>query len=190
LALHLVEKLKVNFFYYTYSRLLIEPNRSLGHPQLFSEFTRKLNASSKKELLNRYYKPYREKVDKRIQCEIAGAHSVLHLSIHSFTPVLNGIKRKADLGILFDPGRKEERKFASSLKKELKKISPELKVRYNYPYLGIDDGFTSWMRKRYPDQQYLGIELEANQGLLHGQSLKKIAGKLLKALRKAYFISP
>jgi len=36
-------------------------------------------------------------------------------------------------------------------------------VRRNFPYKGCNDGFTSTLRKKFPNDAYLGIELEINQ---------------------------
>jgi len=36
-------------------------------------------------------------------------------------------------------------------------------VRRNYPYAGKNDGFTTYLRRRFPSDAYLGIELEINQ---------------------------
>ena len=41
--------------------------------------------------------------------------------------------------------------------------APAMRVRRNYPYQGRGDGLTSLLRKRYPDEAYVGIELEVNQ---------------------------
>ena len=56
---------------YMISRLLIEPNRSLHHPQLFSEFTRDLSEARKDEIIEEFYLPYRhfESKDCRIYRE-------------------------------------------------------------------------------------------------------------------------
>src|SRR5690606_10867415 len=80
------------------SRLLIEPNRSVGHSQLFSEFTNKLSSEEKKFLLDTYYHPYRNEVEKTTDNYINEGDKVIHLSIHSFTPILNQKERKADIG--------------------------------------------------------------------------------------------
>ena len=36
-------------------------------------------------------------------------------------------------------------------------------MRRNYPYIGKSDGVTQVMRRRYPPERYVGIELEVNQ---------------------------
>ena len=33
----------------------------------------------------------------------------------------------------------------------------------NFPYLGTDDGFTTYLRTKFADADYAGIELEVNQ---------------------------
>jgi hypothetical protein len=44
--------------------------------------------------------------------------------------------------------------------------APSLRLRRNYPYQGRCDGLTAWLRKRHPDETYVGIELEVNQRLV------------------------
>lgn len=152
------------------SRLLIETNRSLHHPQIFSEFTQPLGREEKEEIIENYYKPYRNSVEKAISELIAEGEEVLHFSVHSFTPNLNGEERTADIGLLFDPGRTAEKEFSRKFKKILREISPDLKIRYNYPYLGKSDGFTTYLRKKFPNY-YRGIELEVNQKFSDGNKM-------------------
>ena len=146
-------------FHYPYSRLFIELNRSLHHPKLFSEFTKPLTKEKKEVLANSYYLPYRNKVEMEIAQLIKQHGEVLHLSVHSFTPVLNGKIRNAHIGLLYDPKRSSEKVFAKQFKIEIQKENPQLHVRFNYPYLGTADGFTTYLRKQFPIG-YSGIELE------------------------------
>jgi predicted N-formylglutamate amidohydrolase len=148
----------------TTSRLFIELNRSLGHRQLFSEFTRDLSDKHKTEIINDYYKPYRSNVENSIATFIKNKYAVLHLSIHSFTPQLNDEIRNCDIGLLYDSTDKKEKTFCKQLKTELLKLNIQLNVRFNYPYLGKSDGFTTHLRKQF-SSKYLGIEIEINQNL-------------------------
>lgn len=157
---------------YMISRLLVEPNRSLGHPQLFSEFTRELPETEKEELLEEFYLPYRHYIETRICQYISTGEKVLHLSVHSFTPELNGEVRNADIGLLFDPAREEEAEFCNRFQKSLFQKDRELQVKFNYPYLGIDDGFTTYLRQKFP-KQYLGIELEVNQKFVNNNKMEE-----------------
>ncbi len=142
------------------TRLLIESNRSLDNHQLFSEFTSSLPIESKERLIQEIYKPYRERVHQEIE---KTTNPVLHLSIHSFTPIWNNQERKVDIGILFDPSRDSELSFSQQLKSNLQHNLPEFQIHFNEPYQGTDDGFTTWLRKHYKNEQYSGIEIEVNQ---------------------------
>lgn len=171
---HSLKPLASNSYYSTTSRLLVELNRSPGHPQLFSEFTRSLSNKEKQHLLNAYYFPYRNEIEQLISREISLGEKLLHISVHTFTPVLNGKVRGTDVGLLFDPSKALEKDFVRIWKFNLERVAPSIKVRFNYPYLGRADGFTTYLRKKYP-QNYMGIELEVNQGLLENQ---KLAGEV------------
>ena len=150
--------------YYPWSRLLIEVNRSLHHPQLFSNISKLLDKTTKNYLISNYYHSYRNQLQQKIGEVITTGEVVMHLSIHSFTPLFKGIIRDAEFGILYDPGRRSEVLWAEDFKRELKVKFDHFKIRKNYPYLGKADGFTTHLRKMFPEN-YLGIELEINQKL-------------------------
>lgn len=146
----------------TTSRLLIELNRSLHHKNLFSEYSKKLSKSEKKELIDSYYLVYRNNVESVIRNYIKEKNKVVHISVHSFTPILNTLERNCDIGLLYDSSHKNEKAFSNQFKKELLHQKPNLNVRFNYPYLGKADGFTTYLRKKFPSN-YIGIEIEVNQ---------------------------
>ena len=154
------------------SRLLVEMNRSLDHPQLFSEFSRGLDSAVKKEILEIYYFPYRNSVEKEISERIGKGEEVLHFSVHTFTPNLNGEKREADIGLLFDPTCTSEEEFCSAFKNELFERNSGLQIKFNYPYRGIDDGFTTYLRQKFT-KDYCGIELEVNQRFVSENKMNK-----------------
>lgn len=162
LAEKISRKIKADLFAARFSRLLIDANRSLTNRSVFSKYTKALNPQEKKAVMDRYYTPYRQDVEKCIKKYFKKNRAVLHVSVHSFTPVLNGVKRTADIGILYDPAVMMEKKFAGILQKELKHMNPQLSVRKNYPYRGTSDGFTKHLRKQFK-KKYAGIELEINQ---------------------------
>jgi predicted N-formylglutamate amidohydrolase len=160
LAMDLAQTLNAPLFGCLTSRLLIETNRSLENEQLFSEFTSLLSTREKEKLINHIYHPYRNEVESAIE---HAPKPVLHLSIHSFTPIWNYLERKTDIGILFDPDRKSESVFSQLLRDQLHQHLPEFHIHFNEPYKGTDDGFTTWLRKKYNDTEYTGIEIEVNQ---------------------------
>lgn len=181
LAKGLSKSLGVPLHYSTTSRLVVELNRSLHHPHLFSAFTKSLSVSEKQHILAHYYHPYRTKVENSIREAISANGQVLHISVHSFTPMFEGTIRKADFGLLYDPAT-EERVFCQAWKAQITATS-HMNVRFNYPYKGTADGFTTYLRKCFP-QGYRGIELEVNQQLLsEGTSIKNIEKILVTSLR-------
>lgn len=161
------------------TRLLIEPNRSLGNHQLYSEYSQKLFETDHEQILQRYYYPHRNSVEDVIS---KLSKPVLHLSIHTFTPMLDGKERRVDLGLLFDPDRKSELDFCGRLMDGLDQMLPDLKIEFNEPYKGIDDGFTTYLRTKFSDQDYLGIEIEINQKFLGTEKWELISVGLKEVL--------
>ena len=168
LAKRLAKAFNAPLFFSTTSRLLIELNRTLGHPRIFSEFSRVLNESDRETLIQEFYRPYREEVEQAIQ-RASKSGPVLHLSIHSFTPVLDEKNRRTDIGLLFDPARQFESRFCTDWKTSLRRAFPELAIHRNLPYRGTSDGFTTYLRTQFPDEQYAGIEFEVNQKFPDGE---------------------
>lgn len=148
------------------TRLLIDCNRSLSNPACFSSITKPLSKTLRQDIIDTWYRPYRKQVMEHLEKMIAHYGVVIHLSMHSFTPVLHGEIRKGDLSFLYDPKRSGERKIVQSLLSAMKEQAPHFHVRRNYPYKGISDGLTSALRKQWSDAQYIGIEIEFNQGKL------------------------
>lgn len=144
------------------SRLVVEVNRSLGHPRLWSEFTRDLPERKKAELLRTVYHRHRDAVRKAVE---RAPGPVAHLGIHTFTPVLGGKRRDFDVGLLFDPKRRREVRFCRHLRKGLAAALPDLRIRFNAPYKGASDGLTTTLRKTFPPAKYLGIEVEVSQAM-------------------------
>jgi predicted N-formylglutamate amidohydrolase len=169
-------EMEAPLFFSRITRLLVEANRSLLHPQLFSEYTRHLDARQKEEILQEVYHPYRHAVEEAISQVIVRGEFAVHVSVHSFTPVWEGKVRKADFGLLYDPDRKEEQALCEEWGTKLAaRVFPK-GVRHNYPYLGTDDGLTTYLRTRFERGSYAGIELEINQALLQNpQGSREVA---------------
>ena len=160
LAESLSESWRAPLLSYPYSRLLIEPNRSEHHHKLFSEYSKCAGDEIKAELLERFYRPYREKIVNVVRESISNSGRLLHISVHTFTPVLCGKSRDFDIGLLYDPGRSTEKQIAAGWKTGLSEF---FHVRMNQPYKGTADGLTTALRNYFPAEQYIGIELEVNQ---------------------------
>lgn len=185
LAERLAARLRVPLFAADVTRLLVDLNRSRGHPALFSEWSAPLDEDSRRLLLERYYHPHRARVEAAIA---ESARPVCHIGVHSFAPVLRGQRRGADVALLYDPARPLERALCRRWKHLLRELAPSLHVRRNYPYRGAADGLTTTLRRRFDARGYLGIELEINQALLSGPAgprrrLERIVAASLLQLR-------
>lgn len=163
----------------TISRLLVDLNRSGYHPRLFSAATRGAPAALRERIVEQYYLPYRMRAERLVGQAVSCGYRVVHISSHSFTPQLNGRRRVADVGLLYDPARRVEAALCARWKTALAACAPELRVRRNYPYAGKGDGLTSHLRRRFPPAAYVGIEVEINQGIV------RAAGGRWTALRRA-----
>jgi predicted N-formylglutamate amidohydrolase len=163
LARSLARTLRAPLIEGRFTRLLVDLNRSRTNPSVFSEATAQLPVGEREELLAAYHAPYRREVRERIEEELARGQRVVHLSVHTFTPVLQGRVRSVDLGVLFDPDAQEEPKLAERMMTALRAALPEARVRANEPYLGTSDGLTRTLRGRLPGDRYAGLELEVTQ---------------------------
>ncbi len=184
LARHLSSSLESPLVFSDISRLLVDLNRSLHHKNLFSEFTRDLDSKTKEQIIREYYFPYRNDLERWIRNRIKAGSPMMHFSIHSFAPNLGRKTRKADIGLLYDPSRFEERTSCIRLQSLLKQIAPRLRVRRNYPYLGTADGLTTYLRKQFDGNNYCGIEIEVNQRHVSGKLWREIRHTIVTAVNK------
>ncbi len=150
-----------------FSRLFVDLNRTITNKSAFSDYLR--NNEKAKAEATAYWQEYRAAIEKFVDSAFKpktraakSAPTIIHLGIHSFTPVLNGKVRNTDIGILYDPARPQERAYANVIKAEIKRLYPTIKVRFNYPYKGSSDGLTTTLRKKF-GPRYVGIEIEINQ---------------------------
>lgn len=176
----------------TTSRLLVDLNRSAGHPRLHAEVVRRLPTVERNAIIERHHQPYHAQAQRLAARAIAVCGAAIHVSCHSFTPVLDGVVRETDIGLLYDPANPAEAEFCARWKTALEHCAPELKVHRNKPYRGTNDGLTTWLRTRFPGGGYLGIELEINQRHVSGDdagwsSLREV---LISSLRQALATTP
>ncbi len=187
MARALASALKAPLVSNTVSRLLIDVNRPLGHPQLHSVITRDTPPPLRARIAAQHHQPYWAEVERLIRQATARGRRVIHISSHSFTPVLNGHTRTADVGLLYDPARRGEAALCARWQAALAARAPALRVRRNYPYQGKSAGLTAALRRRFPAAAYIGIELEINQRITRaaGRRWTALRGTLIQTLRAA-----
>jgi predicted N-formylglutamate amidohydrolase len=170
------------------SRLLIEVNRSMHHPKLYSEFSRALTGIERRRVVSSIYSAHRDRIEQTLRRALRRGRCVLHIASHSFTPELDGEQRNADVGLLYDPHFVREKALCLAWQKSLRQMGPAYRVRRNYPYLGSAGGLTTHLRKVLKTPRYLGIELEVNQRFVLSENLRewrRLQGTLVESLQVA-----
>lgn len=172
------------------SRLLVDLNRSLHHRRLFSRWTANLPQEERQSIIDQIWQPHRRAVLAHVERHLAAGARICHIAVHSFTPLWRGQIRRTDVGLLYDPRRLPELRFAKAWQTHLEPSIAPLRVRRNDPYRGGADGLATALRKRFAAERYLGIELEINQRLLTDAGaktrlLRRLQQTLVKALRQS-----
>jgi predicted N-formylglutamate amidohydrolase len=93
-----------------YSRLVVDCNRQLMDPGAFLEYgdgilvpgNRNLSQEQKDARADAIYWPYHNAIDDQVTRLRAIGPKPAFVSVHSFTPVLNGISREVQMGVLWD----------------------------------------------------------------------------------------
>lgn len=169
-----------------YSRLLIDLNRAPDERSLIVERSdgrrvpgnEKIGAAERRRRIRLYHEPYHDRVDRAVSrlSRRSRGQEVRLLSMHSFTPSLDGRSRPFDVGVLFDehPGPAHE------LGRALRRLG--LRVRYNEPYSGLD-GLIYAARRHGLAHDIVYLELEVNNALVRTRSgIAKMGRSVARAL--------
>jgi predicted N-formylglutamate amidohydrolase len=178
-------RLAVEPFVATTTRLVVDLNRSPGNRNVFSAYTRSLPAEQRAAALAAHYWPYRKAVEDAVADAVSGGEAVLHVSAHSFTPVLRGEVRNCDIGFLYDPARRGEVRFVEAWHAALREAAPALVLRRNYPYRGVSDSLVTQLRRRHGGRAYVGMELEINQNHVGTRGWRALVAVLAATLAVA-----
>ena len=146
-------------FLTAYSRLVIDCNRHLDDPTSIPQESdrtpipgnRGLTQAERRQRQREIFAPYHEALAALLQARLAGGHVPVVVSLHSFTPVMNGFQRPWHVGVLWNRDARLPVPLMQRLTQE-----PDLVVGDNEPYSGRDGhGYT------------IKAHAEA-QGLAHG----------------------
>lgn len=145
-----------------YSRLVVDCNRQLLDRQAFLEYgdgqvvpgNRCLTNADRDARAAAVYWPYHDAVAGQIERLRSAALSPIVLAIHSFTPVLNGVSRPWEIGILWD----KDSRVPDVLIPELRRAG--FNVGDNEPYSGrAPQDFTIDHHAEGADLPHAGIEV-------------------------------
>ena len=123
------------------SRLVIDCNRLFGDdssmPASSDGVTIPGNAAideaERQRRISRYFHPYHDKISRRINRHLQHDRRLALISIHSFTPEMDGFQRPWHVGLLWD----QDQSLAAPIVRELRR-DPDLVVGENQPYAGAN----------------------------------------------------
>lgn len=109
----LAASLEVTAVMASYSRLVVDCNRNLMDPSAFLEFgdgvviagNRRISQWEKDRRADELFWPYHRAVDGEIARLSAVGDKPLMVAIHSFSPVVDGVPRPWEIGVLWDADR-------------------------------------------------------------------------------------
>jgi predicted N-formylglutamate amidohydrolase len=162
LTVRLAESLGVTAVLAGYSRLVVDCNRDLLDPGAFLEFgdgivvhgNRHLSPAQKTARADAIYWPYHRAIDAEIKRLTGGLRSPGVIAIHSFTPVLDGVSRPWEFGVLWDA----DRRVSDILIREL--TAAGFVVGDNEPYSGrAPQDFTIDNHAEAAGLPHVGIEV-------------------------------
>jgi predicted N-formylglutamate amidohydrolase len=182
----IAETMEQEAYLHTVTRLLVDLNRSVQSPTLFSEYTKDQPRSVREHIFKKYYQPHRKRIEEKVTEIIDQGDRAVHIGVHTFTPVWNGREREVDIGFLYDPTRKHEDQFCRVWRKEVKDRCPGLCLKMNKPYRGTMDGLTTYLRSNHPAEGYLGIEIEVSQRFTKQKGWKKLQQKIANSLQRTF----
>tara|TARA_B100000029_G_C17478199_1_gene924570 strand:+ start:55 stop:849 length:795 start_codon:yes stop_codon:yes gene_type:complete len=128
----------------SFSRLVIDLNRPLDHPDLILKASDRINIPgnlnlTKKERskrINFLFKPYHAAINQMCLEKMAQGDPPSLISIHSFNPSFGGKPRPWDIGVLW----KNDSRLSSPLIRKLRNLG--FNVGDNKPYSGHDLAYT------------------------------------------------
>jgi predicted N-formylglutamate amidohydrolase len=121
-----------------YSRLVVDLNRGEDSPECMRDISdhapipgnKNLSSGDKKLRIRHIFKPYHREIEKRLNAVLERDQVPLLLSIHSFTPVMDGYRRPWHIGVLWN----REGRLGKKLVQQIRRNNPELVVGENEPY--------------------------------------------------------
>ena len=167
-ASELSKLLRCSLVMANFSRLLIDPNRGKDDPTLIPKISEgkiikgnvdismSKNDKERRNRILKFYLPYHNQINRFINESLDNGIIPKILSIHSFTPIWKGKKRKIDVGILWDKDDRLSKIFLNSLK--------NIKLGDNKPYSGRLKNDTLY--KHATSQGFPHVLIELRQDLL------------------------
>ena len=186
----LAERLDATAVLAGYSRLLIDCNRAPDSRDLVAAVcdgiavpaNSGLTPAERTSRLDLYHTPYHQKIEALLSDPARPVPVSAIVSIHSFTPHLNGHSRPWQLGIVFD----EDDRLAQEIYAQCRSEDGFV-VGLNQPY-APSDGVYYTLTRHAVSRNLAAVMLEVRNDLLHSSAAieheaERLAGWLAQALR-------
>jgi len=178
-----------------FSRLVVDPNRQLDNPTLMPEISdgtvvpgnRDLDAAARRARVDTFFRPYHHAIDAQLDAMLAAGaaqgRAPAVVSMHSFTPVMHGVGRPWEIGVLWNRDPRLPRPLMERLRAE------GLTVGDNEPYSGADGhGYT---QHTHADRRGLAnVLIEVRQDLIDTQQGAALWAERLGAALEAVLADP
>lgn len=150
-----------------FSRLFCDANRDPSDPSVIARsvelhalgFNELLSSAERVKRIEAYHVPFHAAVDRLIEQRRPAGGDIAVVSIHSFVPALDGLRRAIDVGVLFNPYEAIARRLAEGLR------GRGMTVGLNEPYSGRR-GLIYSAERHGLRHQAVYLEIEVNQALL------------------------
>ena len=168
-----------------FSRLLVDPNRSLDRPDLIVSsiedhelsFNQNITDEEREHRLEKYYRPYHNAFDEMVRIRSEAPDPFVLISVHSFTPIWKRNLRTMDVGLLFNGYEDIVQRLDQAFQEQ------DFFTAQNEPYSGAN-GFMFSVYQKGQRYNVPHLELEFNQSLLcTPQRVSSIARRTFAALQ-------
>lgn len=171
LGLALAERLGSPFLRQVYSRLVVDCNRDPAHPEAIAETSdgtrvpgnSALDEVARQARVETIFEPYHHAIAAALDTRAAAGLETILISLHSFTPDMNGSARPWHIGVLHDG---HEDKFARCVLSLLQAHNPP-GIGDNQPYAMDATDYTVPHHAFARGLRY--AEIEVRQDLLGGE---------------------
>jgi len=193
-AEHMSATLDASLIAATVSRLVYDCNRppeAAGAMPAKSEIfpiagNQNIPLEEKTARINEIYVPFTNAIRDEIAARTDAGRTTVLVTIHSFTPIYFGEKRKVELGLLHDQD--------ATLTEAMLAIPSTMEVQRNQPY-GPDDGVTHTLKLHALPNGLLNVMIEIRNDLIAtGDDQTKVADELsvmiTQALDTLQFFAP
>jgi len=135
---YLSEQLDAPAFFATFSRIVVDVNRGANSPECMREVydhipvpgNTALGRAEKKQRIDEIFDPYHKNLADQVQRFLKKKRVPMIISVHSFTPEMDGYRRPWHIGILWN----KEDDIALKLVDNLRQQNPTMIVGENEPY--------------------------------------------------------